>query len=179
MSFDQLVWVFLKASLLSSGGLQSLPLLREDLVDSRAVLSDGDFATAVAIGRITPGPNGLFVLSIGYYAGGLAGVLAAVIGIMAPPLLAIGLVRAHRRLAGRPWVVGATRGITATAVGLLAAIGYAFTVPLLGHPASVAIVLISLVVLIRFKADPLPVLMGGGLAGLVLYALGVPLAEGR
>jgi chromate transporter len=176
VSFLELVWIFLKAAMLSSGGLQALPLLREDLVLQRGFLTDGDFATAVSIGRITPGPNGLFVISIGYYAGGLLGVLASIIGITAPPFLAIGLVRAHRRLAGKGWVVGATRGITATAVGLLAAVGYQFTVPLLGSPASIMLALVTLVILLRFKSDPLPLLLGGGAVGVALYYLGVPLA---
>lgn len=176
MSFLELMWIFLRAALLSSGGLQALPLLQEDLITQRAVLSDGDFATAVSIGRITPGPNGLFVLSIGYYAGGLLGVLASIIGITVPPFLAIALVKAHRRLAGKVWVVGATRGITATAVGLLAAVGYSFTVPLLTSPAAIAIILGSLLILFRFKTDALPVLVGGGAIGVALYLLGVPLA---
>ena len=176
MSFLELVWIFLRAALLSSGGLQALPLLREDLVLQRGFLTDGDFATAVSIGRITPGPNGLFVLSIGYYAGGLLGVLASIIGITVPPFLAIGLVRAHRRLAGQGWVVGATRGITATAVGLLAAVGYSFTVPLVTSPASIAIVVVSLAILMRFRSDPMPLLLGGGVVGVGLYLVGVPLA---
>jgi chromate transporter len=176
VSFPELVWVFLKAALLSSGGLQSLPLLQQDLTIDRAVLTAGDFATAVSIGRITPGPNGLFVLSIGYFAGGLLGVLAAVIGITAPPFLSIFLVRAHRRLAGRRWVVGATRGITVTAVGLLCAVGYSFTVPLVGSPASIAILSVALAILLRFKTDALPLLLAGALTGVGLHLAGITLA---
>src|SRR5437867_13155901 len=67
MSFPAMLWVFLKASMLSSGGLQALPLLREDLIVAHPWLTNADFATAIAIGRITPGPNGLFTLSVGYF----------------------------------------------------------------------------------------------------------------
>lgn len=176
MSFPEMLWVFLKAALLSSGGLQSLPILREDLILSRPLLTDGDFATAVAIGRITPGPNGLFVLSLGYYLGGLIGVVAATLGITLPPFLAVGLVRAHRRLAGRPWVAGATRGIAASAIGLLTSLGYSFSAPLISSPGSLTILFASLGILILLKVDALPVLIGGGLAGLAFYGLGVPLA---
>lgn len=168
--------VFLKASLLSSGGLQSLPLLREDLIVAHPWLTNADFATAIAIGRITPGPNGLFTLSVGYYLGGLLGVIAAFIGLTIPPFLAIGLVRAHRRLARRPWVAGATRGITAASIGLLSALGYSFAAPLVGSWASMLILIAALGVLVFSKIDALPVLIGGGLAGLGFYALGVPLA---
>ena len=46
--------------------LQALPILQEDLINQRQVLAYADFAAAVAIGRITPGPNGLFVITVGY-----------------------------------------------------------------------------------------------------------------
>jgi len=62
--------VFLKASFLSSGGLAPLPLLQQELIGQRSLLDSADFASALAIGRIGPGPNGKFVLSIGYYAAG-------------------------------------------------------------------------------------------------------------
>lgn len=176
MTFLEVFLVFLKAAFLSSGGLAPLPLLQDDLIVQRQLLTDGHFAAAVAIGRIAPGPNGLFVLSLGYYLSGIAGTLAAALGIMVPPFLAIGLVRAHRRLADRPWVVGMTRGLTASAVGLLAAVGYSFTAPLVAHPASIAILALSLAVLVVAKLDALPVLVVGGAAGVVLFLLGVPLA---
>jgi chromate transporter len=176
MSLIELFLIFLKASSLSSGGLQALPLLRDDLITHRALLTNAEFATAVAIGRITPGPNGLFVLSIGYYIAGVAGAVAAALGVLIPPFAAMGLVGAYQRLSDRSWVVGVTRGIAASSVGLLCALGYSFTVPLMGEPASIAILVVALAVLVVTKADPLPVLAAGGLAAVGLYFLGVPLA---
>jgi len=176
VSFLEMLLVFLKASFLSSGGLQSLPILQDDLITQRHVLSYGDFATAVAIGRITPGPNGLFVITIGYYLGGIVGAVAGVLGLSLPPVLAIGLVHAHRRIAGRPWVTGLTRGIGASSVGLLAALGWSFTAPLIPAPASVLILLASLGILLVLKADALPLLIGGAAVGVALYLAGVPLA---
>jgi chromate transporter len=176
MTFLELFLVFLKAASLSSGGLQALPILLDELTVQRGLLTSADFATAVAIGRIAPGPNGLFVLSIGYYLAGAQGSLAAALGIVAPPLLAIGLVRAHRRLAHRPWVIGMTRGIAASAVGLLCALGYSFATPLAAQPASFGIFVVALAVLLITRADALPLLVVGGLAGVAFHLLGVPLA---
>ena len=65
----------LKVSLITFGGSAPLPLLRDDLVRERGLLQDEDFASALAIGLITPGPNGLFVIPIGYFVGGVAGAL--------------------------------------------------------------------------------------------------------
>lgn len=176
MNLLELFLVFLKAVMLSSGGLQALPILLDDLTVQRQVLSYSDFATAVAIGRIAPGPNGLFVISIGYYIAGLIGALIGAIALMLPPLLAIGLVRAHQRLADRPWVVGMTRGIAAASIALLTALGYNFTVPLLPQPASMAIMLVALGILVFLRADALAVLAGGAAVAVGLFFLGIPLA---
>ena len=176
MSFFDLLLVFLKAAMLTSGGLQALPLLQDDLIAQRHLLTTSDFATAVAIGRISPGPNGFFVLSIGYYIMGIAGLLAAALGIMVPALFGIPLVRAHRALATRTWVAGMTRGIGAAAVGLLCALGYSFGTPLLAQPASFAIFVAALALLFMTRIDALIILAGGGVVAGGLYLLGIPLA---
>jgi len=176
VNFWELLIIFLKASMLSSGGLQALPILQEDLINARHVLAYNDFAAAVAIGRITPGPNGLFVITIGYYIMGVLGAIAGIIGLTVPPFLAIGLVHAHRRIANRPWVQGLTRGIGASSVGLLTALGYSFTSPLFPSPASILIVLASLAILIVMKWDALPLLAAGAVIGLACYFFGIPLA---
>jgi chromate transporter len=176
MGFVELLLIFLKASALSSGGLQALPILQEDLINQRHVLSYGDFAAAVAIGRITPGPNGLFVITIGYYLMGVLGAIAGIIGLSVPPFLAIGLVHAHRKIAHLPWVHGLTRGIGASSVGLLTALGFSFTTPLIPQPASVAILVVALAVLLITKLDALPLLGVGAVVGLLLFLLGIPLA---
>src|SRR6185436_5827027 len=104
------------------------------------------------------------------------GALMGALGLILPPFLAIGLVKAHRRLASRPWVAGLSRGIVASAIGLFCSLGYSFTTPLLAQPASVAILVVSLAVLLVTRADALPILGAGALAGIALYLLGVPLA---
>jgi chromate transporter len=176
VSLLELFLICLKAVMLSSGGLQALPILLDDLTVQRTILTYADFATAVAVGRIAPGPNGLFVISIGYYIAGLPGAAVGALALMIPPMLAIGLVHAHRRLASRPWVMGMTRGIAASAVALLAALGYSFTAPLIHSPASMAILIAALVVLIAAKLDALIVLGSGALIAVALFLIGVPLA---
>ena len=69
-----------------------------------------------------------------------------------------------------------TRGIASASIGLLIALGYNFTVPLLPQPASVLIMLTALVVLIGLKADALLVLGGGALVAVGLFLFGIPLA---
>ena len=63
--------LLLKATATSFSGLSSLPVLREDLVVRHGMLSDAQLNLAVTAGRSGPGPNGLYVVSVGYLIGGL------------------------------------------------------------------------------------------------------------
>jgi len=57
--------LFLKASLFSTGGFSNLPSLHQDLIGAKWA-TDADFGEAIAIGQISPGPNGLWTVSLGY-----------------------------------------------------------------------------------------------------------------
>jgi hypothetical protein len=74
--------LLLKATLTSFSGLASLPMVRNDLVVERKMLTDRQLNTAVAAGRTAPGPNGLYLVSVGYYAGGLPGAAAGLLAMM-------------------------------------------------------------------------------------------------
>src|SRR5918911_4506219 len=89
----------LKVSLITFGGSAPLPLLRQDLVAQRGILQDEDFASALAIGLITPGPNGLFVIPIGYFVAGVPGALAATAALCLVATSVLILLWLHRWIA--------------------------------------------------------------------------------
>ena len=60
----------LKASLLSTGGLGNVPGLHDDLVATRGWVTERQFAESIAVGQTSPGPNGVWVISLGYMIGG-------------------------------------------------------------------------------------------------------------
>ncbi|MEJ7652356.1 MAG: chromate transporter [Chloroflexia bacterium] len=95
-------WLFLKASLFSTGGMGNLPILHEDLL-GRGWATEQNFAEALAVGQISPGPNGLWVISLGYLTAGWLGSALACIAITIPPMLIvfIDLCTAAWRTAGR------------------------------------------------------------------------------
>src|SRR5579883_3473919 len=71
--------LFLKASALSFGGLGGLPILRQDLLQQfpgQAAEVDRLLGQALAVGRLSPGPNGLYVVSLGYEMNGTIGAIA-------------------------------------------------------------------------------------------------------
>lgn len=110
--------LFLKASLFSTGGFTNLPSLRQDLI-ARAWATQTDFGEAIAIGQISPGPNGLWVIGLGYFTGGYLGACLALIAITLPPILVLVIAGRYARIEGKRWVMGAMRGVSHAVVGLL------------------------------------------------------------
>ena len=72
--------LLLKATATSFSGLSSLPVLREDLVVRHGLLTDRQLNVAVTAGRSGPGPNGLYVVSVGYLVAGVPGACAGLAG---------------------------------------------------------------------------------------------------
>ena len=110
-------WIFLKATLLSTGGLGNLPSLHEDLV-GRGWATEQDIAESLAVGQITPGPSGLWVISLGYLTAGVLGALLALVAICLQPLLVLLVDRLHRRIGDHPAVEGFIRHLGLAVVGV-------------------------------------------------------------
>jgi len=111
------LWLLLKASLLSTGGSGNVPILYQDLIP-RGWATERQFVEALAIGQISPGPSGLWVISFGYLTDGLRGTLLALIAITLPPLLVLGLHALYRRVGKHPAVEGFVRGLSLAVVGI-------------------------------------------------------------
>ena len=117
MSTLALYLLLLKATVLSFSGLTSIPLVQEDLVVQRGVITDAQLNAALAIGQTTPGPVGLYVVVVGYFVTGVPGAIAGMLALATPAVLAVPLLGAVRR--GRADVVtGAARGIVIAASAL-------------------------------------------------------------
>jgi len=106
-----LFWIMFKAALLSTTGTGNLPIVHQDLL-SRGWATDRQFAESLAIGQISPGPTGLWVLSLGYFVGGLRGAALTLLAISLPPLLVLVLVHGlYRRWGHHPATQGFVRGL--------------------------------------------------------------------
>ena len=167
MDLLSLFLVCLKASFLSFGGSAPLPLLHDELGRQRGLLPDEAFASALAIGRITPGPNGLFVLPIGYFVAGIPGALvaAAALWVVAVPVLL--LLKVHARLASLTPVRAGMRGIQAGAIGLTLAVGYTILAATAATPYHLAIAAVAFAIVAFTSVDALLVLAGAAVLGLV------------
>jgi chromate transporter len=112
-------WLFLKASLFSTGGMGNLPSLHSDLLP-RHWATEQQFAESLMIGQLAPGPNGFWVLSLGYLTDGLRGALLALLAINLPPLLILLIERLYRHVKEHPAVEGFMRGMGLALTGIFA-----------------------------------------------------------
>ncbi|HZS77219.1 MAG TPA: chromate transporter [Ktedonobacteraceae bacterium] len=110
--------LFFKASLFSSGGFSNLPSLHQDLI-ANGWATEADFGQSIAIGQISPGPNGLWVISMGYLTYGVLGASLALIAITLPALLVLAISAGYKRIERHAWVQGAMHGVSLAVVGLL------------------------------------------------------------
>jgi chromate transporter len=169
MNLFLLYALLLKAVLTSFSGLASLPMVRNDLVVERKVLTDRQLNTAVVAGRTGPGPNGLYLVSVGYYAGGLPGAAAGLLALITPAFLIIPMMRWLGRRAESPRVKSAIRAVVLASAGLLLSASLPLARDAITGWVTLGIVLASFAVLALTKIDGLWVVLGGAVAGLAAF----------
>lgn len=161
----------LKAATFSVGGLASLPLLRAELVVPGFV-TEQQVLEALAIGRLSTGPNGLYVVSLGYFAYGLPGAMIALLAATIPPLLIVPAAALIRRQLLSPWVAGMVRGVALSTSGLLVSTAIGLLAPgasLAGVALwQIAIAALAVTMTIHGRTHPALVIVGGAMAGMVL-----------
>jgi chromate transporter len=163
--------LLLKATLTSFSGLASLPMVRNDLVVERKVLTDRDLNTAVVAGRTSPGPNGLYLVSVGYYADGLPGATAGLLALMTPAFLIVPMMRWVGRRAETPRVKSAIRAVILASAGLLLSASVPLARDAITGWLALAIVLTSFAILVLTKIDTVWVVLAGAVAGLIAKSL--------
>ena len=157
-----------KAALISFSGSGTIPVVRHDFVERYQVLNDRQLNAAIAAGRTAPGPNGLYVVSVGYFVAGLPGGCVALLAVVTPAFLIIPMLRFLGRRADRPEVKSAIRAVTIAGGGLI----LTSTVPLarsaLTGPWPVAIAIASFLFLVITGRATIWVILGAAVLGLLL-----------
>ncbi len=119
MNVFLLYLLLLKATITSFSGLSSLPVVQHDLVEHRRVLTERQLSAAVAAGRTAPGPNGSYIVSVGYFVAGIPGACAGCLAVMSPAFLIIFMLRYLGARAERRDVKSAIQAVTLAAAGLI------------------------------------------------------------
>jgi chromate transporter len=103
---SELFWVCFKSGEFVFGtGLAFLPLLEGEFVQRLRWLTHAEFLDGIAVGQVTPGPITMCVVFFGYKVAGLAGGLAAMVGLYLPSFFNVLVVL--------PWLWDRIRGTPA------------------------------------------------------------------
>ena len=171
-SLPLLFVTFLKiGATLYGSGYVLLAFLHADLVTGLGWLTDKQLVDAIAIGQVTPGPVFTTATFIGYLLGGVPGALAATVGIFLPSFVFVLFTSPIiPRLRGSPWAGRVLDGVNVASLGLMAGVTLELTRTALVDPLTVGILLVSLVLLIRFRLNSTWLIAGGAALGLLSLA---------
>jgi chromate transporter len=170
-TLGRILGFFAKSAVVVFGsGLAVVPFLHGGAVVQYAWLTERQFLDAVAVSMITPGPVVITVAFIGYLVAGPVGGTVAAIGMFLPTYLAVVLAApSFRRLMGNRHLKAAVDGVTAAAVGAIAGAVVVLGRRAITDAATVAIALLTLLLLIRVRRVPEPlVIIAAGIAGILL-----------
>jgi len=163
-------WIFLKASLFTIGGTGNLPLLHQDLI-ALGWAQESDFITAIAVGQVSPGPTGLWSLSLGYLTYGWLGASLALLALSIPPLLILFVASFYQRYEGLPLAQDFMRGLSLGVIGLSLPVTYGLALAAVSDWRGVFIGLGALGLALSKRVPVIWILAAGGLAGYLLYGL--------
>jgi chromate transporter len=145
------------------GGFAIVPHLKQ-VVAREHWLTERQFADAVAIGKLTPGPVLLLATFIGYLRHGFLGALVATVGIFSGPFVLITFAGTWLdRIRSRRPVRAALRGLTPAVLGLMAAAVISLGDTINGE-GEVAIAVAVALTMSRFEINPAIMLALGGVA---------------
>jgi chromate transporter len=163
---------FLKVgSVLFGSGYVLLAFLRGDLVERWQWLTNAQLIDAIAVGQVTPGPVFTTATFIGYLLAGPKGAVVATIGIFLPAFIFVAISGPLVPRIRRSKTAGAfLDGINVASLALMIVVTYKLSRTVLIDVPTITILVVSAVLLIRFRINSAWLVLGGALAGYLLSA---------
>ena len=172
MNVVLLYLLLLKGTATAFAGLASLPVIHDALVAQHHVLTEDQLNQAVVITRSTPGPVGLYIVSVGYFVAGIPGAVAGWLAMITPALLVIPLVHFAGQIE-HPRVKGMLQAVVIASAGLLLAASIPLAQAALTDWVTIAIATVSLVLLLTTEIDTLWIILGAAATSLSVSSIGL------
>lgn len=165
----ELALVFLKVgTVIFGGGFAAIPFLQHEVVDVHRWLSMREFIDGVALGQITPGPVAITAAFIGYKVLGFWGALIAALGTFLPSSLMLwGLIHVYRRVQYNRVVQGFLSGVMPAVTGMILTATVFVGRTAINGPVQAVVAPLALCLLLRYRLEPVWLILGGALVGLV------------
>ena len=168
----RLLWMFLKVNILSPSGPASIGLLYKEAV-AKQVMTEAQFVEAVGFSNVLPGSEALkLAMFVGYAAGGIPGVLTALLGAILPPTVMMLIVSAIlQRLQHSNWIDGFVAGMSPAVAALIVVVAWELFRATSPKGIDRRAVLIAALSAVGFWLEiPSPlVLLGAGIVGVIVY----------
>ncbi len=170
LGLKPLFLVFVKlGSVVYGSGYVLLAFLRTELVTQRNWLTSGQLLDAVAVGQMTPGPVFTTATFIGYVLAGPRGAVVATLGIFMPAFFLVGVTGPLvARIRSSPMAGAFLDGVNVSALALMAVVAWQLGQAALINKITVALAIVSAILLIRFRINSAWLVLGGGLAGVAI-----------
>ncbi|KQV40217.1 chromate efflux transporter [Massilia sp. Root335] len=156
--------------LMFGGGYVSIPVLQHTVVDGYGWVTGREFADAMAMTQLTPGPVLIGAAFIGLKVAGIAGAVAATVGVFTPTaVLMVGCAHRLNRWYASGAVRAALRGVRAAGAGMVVAA--AFAIGKMAAPVWLSPVLfvLALLLLLRWRVEAFWVVPLCGAIGYFLF----------
>jgi chromate transporter len=170
VSMIRLFLSFLKIGAVVFGsGYVLLAFLRTEFIDRLHWLTEKQLIDAVAVGQFTPGPVFTTATFIGYLVAGIPGALLATIGIFLPGFALVALSgRMLPRLRRSVWASAMLDGVVVASLALMAVVAWQLAKAAIVDWRTLAILIVSAAVVLRFRVNSAWVIAGAGIIGWLL-----------
>jgi chromate transporter len=159
-------------SVLFGSGYVLLAFLRADLVERLHWITEAQLLDAIAIGQVTPGPVFTTATFIGYLLGGVPGAGVATLGIFLPAFVFVALSGPLVPRLRRSTLAGAVLdGVNVASLALMAVVSWQLGRAALVDPFTVALAVLAVVALARYRVNSAWLVAAGALAGVALDRL--------
>jgi chromate transporter len=163
--------VFLKiGSLLYGSGYVLVAFLESEFVRP-GLLAPDELLDAVAVGQVTPGPVFTTATFVGYLLGGVSGAIAATIGIFLPAFGLVAFVHPFvDRLRHSAKAGSFLEGLSSASLGIMAHAAWTIAGQAIDGVFPVVLMMVSAVLLIRFRVSSTWLIIAGGAIGWAIHA---------
>ena len=172
----QLFLAFAKIGFTSFGGTSMIPLIMEEMLSHNWMTAD-DVANIVAIAEMTPGPIAVNSSTfVGYNLFGIGGgIICSACTLLIPFLLALIVSIYFTKFKDNQYLKNALTGIRPAVIGLIAASCLSVAQISITSLYSLVFFAIALVMVWKFKVNPIITLVTCGVLGALFYGLLLPM----
>lgn len=186
MIYLKLFWSFFQIGLFSiGGGYAAMPLIQTQIVEINQWLTMTEFTDLITISQMTPGPIAVNSATfVGIQIAGLGGAIISTLGCILPSCLIVSsLAYVYYKYKNLKAIQSILAGLRPAVVALIASAGLSIVVMAFWgeqgitlnyidiNYISVCIFTISIIILRKYKPNPIYVMAGSGVIGMIAYLL--------